>query len=576
MSLTYFRVSAMLTLLSFSTLHWWTTRLVDKFADDGVIEAGLVNWENIQLLKILWESHATIALGVIFLVNVFILVILSFKTLFFVELYPTEIRKMLERLFNYIIYKGAFLPLVVPSNVLNVGMWSTWLVTMSSLKMFQTLAKDRLERLNSSPSATRWTYFRVFSALVFVLISDIIWVCLCTITWGNAAASIFMLLLFEPLSIAFDTLQAIIVHGFQLLEMWQNCSPDENDVCGASRSSHKIAGASLCEWKTSLTRNFGFILDTMTLLMALGHYLIIWWLHGMSFHLVDAILFWNLRALVSTIIKRTRGFIKLKKALSSLDVALNDATSEEIHSYDDDCAICREPMSKAKRLACNHLFHLSCLRSWLDQGISEVHSCPTCRRPLFQSTYEIHPNTQTGDVQNGLQGNLGVNQNQQPVPGQTMLNGTSFGHQQNPSDNVWRASGIDATWVPPWLSPPEVDVVGTSSATNPASHSRAQAVARRLASVSETYAHDAVEDTTPWNFWSSQQWETITASIRVNPRNNAGLRFRNNSAVASNMPDINIMVERVREILPHIPDELIIQDLQRTNNPATTVNNFLP
>lgn len=74
----------------------------------------------------------------------------------------------------------------------------------------------------------------------------------------------------------------------------------------------------------------------------------------------------------------------------------------------------------------------------LDQGISEVHSCPTCRRPLFQSTYEIHPNTQTGDVQNGLQGNLGVNQNQQPVPGQTMLNGTSFGHQQNPSDNVWR------------------------------------------------------------------------------------------------------------------------------------------
>lgn len=122
-----------------------------------------------------------------------------------------------------------------------------------------------------------------------------------------------------------------------------------------------------------------------------------------------------------------------------------------------------------------------------------------------------------------------------------------------------RASGIDATWVPPWLSPPEVDVVGTSSATNPASHSRAQAVARRLASVSETYAHDAVEDTTPWNFWSSQQWETITASIRVNPRNNAGLRFRNNSAVASNMPDINIMVERVREILPHIPDELIIQ-----------------
>ncbi|XP_028068714.1 uncharacterized protein LOC114271287 [Camellia sinensis] len=56
----------------------------------------------------------------------------------------------------------------------------------------------------------------------------------------------------------------------------------------------------------------------------------------------------------------------LKIALGILHGALPDATLEEIEAYDDECAICREPMAKAKRLSCKHLFHLTCLRSWYD------------------------------------------------------------------------------------------------------------------------------------------------------------------------------------------------------------------
>ncbi|XP_028065423.1 E3 ubiquitin protein ligase RIN2-like isoform X2 [Camellia sinensis] len=96
----------------------------------------------------------------------------------------------------------------------------------------------------------------------------------------------------------------------------------------------------------------------MTLLMALCHYVHIWWLHGMKFHLVDALL--------GAIVKRIKGFIRLKIALGALHGALPDATPEEIEAYDDECAICREPMAKVKRLSCKHLFHLTCLRSWYD------------------------------------------------------------------------------------------------------------------------------------------------------------------------------------------------------------------
>lgn len=48
------------------------------------------------------------------------------------------------------------------------------------MQMFQALARDRLERLNASPSATPWTYFRVFSVLLLVLSVDLFWYCLKT------------------------------------------------------------------------------------------------------------------------------------------------------------------------------------------------------------------------------------------------------------------------------------------------------------------------------------------------------------------------------------------------------------
>lgn len=47
------------------------------------------------------------------------------------------------------------------------------------------------------------------------------------------------------------------------------------------------------------------------------------------------------QALLSAVVKRARGFIKLRLALGTLHGALPDATSEEIQAYDDECAICR-------------------------------------------------------------------------------------------------------------------------------------------------------------------------------------------------------------------------------------------
>ncbi|KAJ0100440.1 hypothetical protein Patl1_19880 [Pistacia atlantica] len=211
MGVSYLAISAVCTVLSFVGLQWWTEFSLHKLRTDGLIGENLVDLENANhALELFLGSYATVALLANFALNVFILLILCLKTIFFVELYPSETRKFVERLINYVIYKGTFLPLVVPPTVYQMGLWSIWLTVLCSLKMFQALARDRLERLNASPSATPWTYFRVFSVLPLVLSVDIIWIRLCLIMCRILDSSMSLLLFFEPLSVAFETMQVML------------------------------------------------------------------------------------------------------------------------------------------------------------------------------------------------------------------------------------------------------------------------------------------------------------------------------------------------------------------------------
>lgn len=585
MGASYLVISAASTILSFVGLQFWTEFSLDKLRTDGLVVENVIHLESANhVLELLLRSYATVALLANFVLNVFVLINLCLKTIFFGELYPAETRKFVERLINYVIYKGTFLPLVIPPTVFQAGLWSVWLTVLCSLKMFQALARDRLERLNASPSAMPWTYFRVFSALLFVLAVDIFWIRMCLLLFKTLDSSMLLLLFFEPLSVAFETMQAILVHGFQLLDIWLHHSAGNSTNCARSKFFDTLAAGSLLEWKGILIRNFGFFLDMATLLMALGHYIHIWWLRGMAFHLVDAILFLNIRALLSAIIKRIKGFIKLRIALGHLHAALPDATSEELRAYDDECAICREPMAKAKKLLCNHLFHLACLRSWLDQGLNEMYSCPTCRKPLFVGRREIEANSRPGEVSSDeqLARQLSMGLDRQNNTGQTLPTGVFPNQTQPPVEgSPWRNAGLDSSWLHAWPSQ-GVDGAGPSTAMRSVGLSRVQMMMRHLASVGETYAQTAIEDTS-WSLWPMNPSQASASGSPVppavpgrHPGNTGGAHARSTSRSANdNIANILAMAETVREVLPHIPEDLIFQDLQRTNSATITVNNLL-
>nr|CCW28828.1 putative Zinc finger, C3HC4 type (RING finger) [Arachis ipaensis] len=569
---------------------------------------------------------------------------------------------------------GTFLPLIVPPTIYQAGLWSTWLTVLCSLKMFQALARDRLERLNASPSVTPWTYLRVIMAEYLGRVDrycDYEFPMLHLLTDPSASpyfydysalraildlistnakpiyrsdpSSLHLLLFFEPLSIAFETLQAILVHGFQFLDIWLPHSACNSSDCqmpklfntltagqtlaNGSKSnpvSQKLAfenlssnvrelfsnqkrtemkerrfeigvdvvgmgteevglvawdvdegveleegdvSGVLLEWKGTLIRNFGFFLDMATFLMALGHYLYIWRLHGMAFHLVDAVLFLNIRALLGAIINRIKSFHRLRIALGALNAALPDATDAELRAYDDECAICRESMAKAKRLNCNHLFHLACLRSWLDQGLTEMYTCPTCRKPLFPGRSENETSSNVGGISSDEQlvRNTNAGLDRQNSARNTMPAVLYPNHIPNSADNVpWRGAGLDSGWLHSWPNQ-GIDGAGPSSTTiRTVGLGRVQMMMRQLTSVGETYAQGAFEDAS-WSLWpinpSQASSSNPTVSVGERPSGGSGSLHRRTGSQSANdnMANILAMAETVREVLPHIPDDIIFQ-----------------
>jgi len=119
---------------------------------------------------------------------------------------------------------------------------------------------------------------------------------------------------------------------------------------------------------------------------------------------------------------------------------------------------------------------------------------------------------------------------------------------------------------------------------------RVQMMMRQPAGVGGTYVHNTSSDENAWRPWpmAPPEGSLMPGSVSGSPRTGAGgLRFRNvrpgqapesiGMQDVTNMvdPRITAMANTVREALPHIPEEIIIQGLRWTNSISVTVNNLL-
>ncbi|MCO5568331.1 hypothetical protein L7F22_022030 [Adiantum nelumboides] len=500
------------------------------------------------------------------------------KVFFFGQLSILEIQKLVERLINYFIFKGLFLALIAQPDVMQITLWLVWFSVLGFLKVFQGLAKDRLERLNASPTATMFAHGRVFAVLVLVLMFSLFWIQLCVFMFKDTGINTLLLLLFEPLSMAFDTLQAVVVHGVQLYDTWHRHTVDEVPKTKQARPSERYAAAAAWEWRGSLLQNFGFAMDVVSYLLALSHCLHIWWLRGLAFKLVDGVLFLNLRALLSAILKRIKGFMKVKTAMSTLQCALPDATEEELLAYDDDCAICKEPMGKAKQLPCAHLFHLPCLRSWLDQGLAEAYSCPTCRRPLFMGSgknslesrqhFSGDNPTQRGGESTGYPAATETQVlstfTQRTASSTRMHDPFTTPHWDSAFPNTWSET---EAWADSFHVAAASENNGSSSGAGTLGSGRMETVMQHLTGSRMPHSQHELSSSASWGWWpfshgmgGSSQVGAGAVDQHTSQLIHRTVGLGNRSQDFAGPSRLRAMVDTVREVLPNVSEETIVQD----------------
>lgn len=130
--------------------------------------------------------------------------------------------------------------------------------------------------------------------------------------------------------------------------------------------------------------------DFAKLLTYLIFCIVIFLNHGFPIHILRDV-YMTLRSFMA----RWSDLLRYRRATRNMDEQYPDATAAELEaSGDHTCIICREemvargegseqdsdgPNVTPKKLACGHIFHFHCLRSWLERQ----QACPTCRRDVL-------------------------------------------------------------------------------------------------------------------------------------------------------------------------------------------------
>lgn len=248
-------------------------------------------------------------------------------------------REVMEILFAITIFRQEF-------SVTFLGMVTALLL----VKALHWLAQKRVEYIETTPAVSVLSHLRIVSFMVFLLVLD----CLFVHSSGKSMvqtwqASVALFFTFEYVILATTMLATIVKYGFYVRDMFMEGQ---------------------WERKAVYTFYLELVRDLLHLSLYIFFFLVIFANYGVPLHLIRELYetFRNFRI-------RVADYVRYRKITSNMNERFPDATAEELNASDATCIICREEMVTAKKLLCGHLFHVHCLRSWLERQ----HTCPTCR-----------------------------------------------------------------------------------------------------------------------------------------------------------------------------------------------------
>uniref|UniRef100_A0A4W3H8S6 E3 ubiquitin-protein ligase AMFR n=1 Tax=Callorhinchus milii TaxID=7868 RepID=A0A4W3H8S6_CALMI len=270
----------------------------------------------------------------------------------------SERQHLKDKFWNFIFYKFIFIFGVLNvQTVEEVVMWCLWFAVLVFLHLMVQLCKDRFEYLSFSPTTPMSSHIRVLALLLSMLMSCCSLVIICAIVGYSHGMHTLSFMAAECLLVKVRTAHVILRYSIHLWDL-----------------NHE----GTWESKGTYVYYTDFVMELNLLSVDLLHHIHMLLFGNIWLSMASLVIFMQLRYLFHEVQRRLKRHKNYLRVVGNMEARFAAATPEELASNNDDCAICWDSMQSARKLPCGHLFHNSCLRSWLEQDTS----CPTCRMSL--------------------------------------------------------------------------------------------------------------------------------------------------------------------------------------------------
>ncbi|CAG9529572.1 unnamed protein product [Cercopithifilaria johnstoni] len=224
------------------------------------------------------------------------------------------------------------------------------------IKLFHWLSEDRVDFMERSPIITVLFHCRMMSLLAFLSALDSYFISHAYFTTLVRGASVQIVFGFEYAVLMTVVLHVTIKYILHMHDL-RNVHPWEN----------KAVYLLYSELLINCLRCILYIIFVAVMIR----------LHTFPLFSIRP-LYLTIRAFHKAI----NDVILSRRAIHAMNNLFPLATERDLLQGDNTCIICREemtPVSGAKKLPCNHIFHANCLRSWFQRQ----QSCPTCRTDIL-------------------------------------------------------------------------------------------------------------------------------------------------------------------------------------------------
>lgn len=278
----------------------------------------------------------------------------------FGELRVSEQQHIKDKFWNFVFYKFIFIFGVMNvQNMDEVVAWCAWFSILGFLHLLSQLSKDRFEYLSFSPTTPM-----LMHAKVLLLLGCIQLLCgclsvICFMVGFQTGINTFAFMIAECLLLTIKTMYVIARYGIHLWDLHHE---------------------GVWESRGIFIYYSELIFEMATLCIDFSHHLHMLCWGNIFLSMASLVICMQLRYLFHEFQRRVKRHKNYLRVVNSMEARFPLATPQDLENNNDDCAICWDKMETARKLPCGHLFHNSCLRSWLEQDTS----CPTCRQSLSE------------------------------------------------------------------------------------------------------------------------------------------------------------------------------------------------